>query len=107
MAPNGGRTKDFGPGQVGPAIARLDQNQITKDLSAVAEYALKLPSASKRLYVAGFCWGGGPAFTFATNRRDVTASLVFYGPPPSKESMGNISGLVYGFYGGMDDRESC
>jgi len=103
-APNGGRTPDFPKGGVGPAIQKLPPEQITADLAAVADYALKLPAAAKKLYVGGFCWGGGQTFRFATNRSDLAAALVFYGPPPSKDDMARIKAPVYGFYGGNDAR---
>jgi len=104
MAPNGGRTPDFPEGGVGPAIGHLNPDQITADLNAVADYGLKLPAAVTKLFVAGFCWGGGQTFRFATNRPDLSAALVFYGPPPDKDAMARIKGPVYGFYGGMDAR---
>lgn len=104
MAPNGGRTPDFPSGTVGPAIGKLDPAQITADLNAVADYGLKLPSAQKKLYVTGFCWGGGQTFRFATKRADIIAALPFYGPPPPKEDMAAIKAAVYGFYGGNDNR---
>src|SRR5271168_1779091 len=83
MAPNGGRTKDF-PTGVTEAIGKLNPDQITADLNAAADYALKLPSANGKLYVEGFCWGGGQSFRFATNRGDLSAAFVFYGPAPAK-----------------------
>ncbi|HVO98497.1 MAG TPA: dienelactone hydrolase family protein [Bryobacteraceae bacterium] len=104
MAPNGGRTSDFPSGGVGPAIQKLPPDQITADLNAVADYGLKLPSATKKLFVTGFCWGGGQAFRFATNRPDLASAMVFYGPPPEKESLARIKAPVYGFYGGTDNR---
>jgi len=88
---------------VGPAIGRLDPDQITADLNAAADYGLKLPSATKQLFVAGFCWGGGQTFRFATNRGDLAAVLAFYGPPPAKETMSRIKAPVHGFYGGNDN----
>src|SRR5271168_419684 len=66
MAPNGGSTKAF-PTGVTEAIGKLNPDQITADLNAAADYALKLPSANGKLYVAGFCWGGGQTFRYATN----------------------------------------
>ena len=104
MAPNGGRTPDFPDGGVGPAIGHLDPAQIAADLNAVADYGLKLPSATKKLFAAGFCWGGGQTFRFATNRPGLAAALVFYGPPPATDAMARIKAPVYGFYGGMDNR---
>jgi len=55
--------------------------------------------------VAGFCWGGGQSFRFATNRSDLSAAFVFYGTPPmSAEAMAKIKAPVYGFYAGNDNR---
>jgi carboxymethylenebutenolidase len=104
MAPNGGRTPDFPQGGVGPAIGKLPPEQITADLNAVADYGLKLPSAAKKLFVAGFCYGGSQTFRFATNRSDLAAAMVFYGGPPDKEAMARIKAPVFGFYGGTDQR---
>jgi carboxymethylenebutenolidase len=104
MAPGGGRTKDFPGDSVTEAIGKLDPDQITADLNAAADYALKLPASSGKLFVTGFCWGGGQSFRYATNRSDLSAAFVFYGPPPPKESMSKITAPVYGFYAGNDAR---
>ena len=104
MAQNGGRTKDFASGGVMEAVSKLPPDQVTADLNAAADYGLKLPAAEKKLFVAGFCWGGGQTFRFATNRADLAGAFVFYGPPPAKESMVRIKAAVYGFYGGNDAR---
>src|SRR5499427_202792 len=104
MAPNGGRTKDFASGGVMEAISKLPPDQVTADLNAAADYGLKLPAADGKLFVAGFCWGGGQTFRFATNRADLSAAFVFYGGPPAKEDMAKIKAPVYGFYAGNDAR---
>ena len=104
MGPNGGRTTSFAQGQATEAVSHLNPDQITGDLNAAADYALKLPAAEHKLFVAGFCWGGGQSFRFATNRKGLAAALVFYGPPPDKEAMARIDAPVYGFYGGNDAR---
>ena len=104
MGPNGGRTPAFPQGGAVQAVSHLNSEQVTADLNAVADYGLKLPSTNKTLYVAGFCWGGGQSFRFATNRMDLASAFVFYGPPPDKDSMGRIKAAVYGFYAGNDAR---
>ena len=104
MGPNGGRTKDFSQGQATEAVSHLNPDQITADLNAVADYALKIPAANGKLFVAGFCWGGGQSFRFVTNRSDLAAAFVFYGPPPDKDAMSRIKAPVYGFYAGNDAR---
>ena len=104
MAPNGGRTKDFTAEGVREAISKLDPAQISADLNAVADYGLKVPATNGKLYVVGFCWGGGQSFRFATNRSDLSAAFVFYGPPPPTDAMARIKVPVYGFYAGNDER---
>jgi carboxymethylenebutenolidase len=104
MAPNGGRTKDFAANQVGQAIGKLPPDQITADLNAVADYCRKLPACNGKVCVVGFSWGGGQAFRFATNRRDLSAAFVFYGSGPAAEAIASIQAPVYGFYAGADAR---
>jgi carboxymethylenebutenolidase len=105
MGPNGGRSTAFTEqGKAMEAVSHLNADQITADLNAVADYGLKLPSSSGKLFVTGYCWGGGQSFRFATNRKDLKAAFVFYGPPPDKDAMKNITAPVYGFYGGNDNR---
>lgn len=102
--PNGGGTKTMDANMVGQAIRDLPPAQITADLNASADYALKQPSSNGHLYVAGFCWGGGQSFRYATDRPDLKAAFVFYGPPPADDTLGRIKAPVYGFYGGSDTR---
>jgi carboxymethylenebutenolidase len=91
-------------GSITKAVSSLPSAQVMADLDAAAEYGKKLPAANGKLYVAGFCWGGGNSFLFATHRKDLSAAFVFYGPPPEVEAMKNITAPVYGFYGEMDAR---
>jgi carboxymethylenebutenolidase len=103
MAPGGGKTSDFPSVDAArEAIYKLDKDAVTADLNAVADLAKKLPSANGKVAVAGFCWGGGQSFRFATARPDLAAAFVFYGPAP--EDVTKIRAPVYGFYGGEDAR---
>jgi carboxymethylenebutenolidase len=104
MGPNGGRSSDFAEAKTMEAVSHLSPDQVTADLNAAADYGLKLPASSGKLFVAGFCWGGSQTFRFATNRGDLAAAFVFYGGPPDKEAMTRIKAPVYGFYGGNDAR---
>src|SRR5215813_6442764 len=104
LASNGGRTKDFSVDAAIEAVGKLNQTQVTADLNAAADYGLKLPASNGKLFVVGFCWGGGQSFRFATTRADLAAAFVFYGPTPAKESLANIKAPVYGFYAGNDAR---
>jgi carboxymethylenebutenolidase len=104
MAPNGGRTSDFAQGKANEAISHLSPDQVTADLNAVAGYGKKLPASNGKLFVTGYCWGGGQSFRFATNRADLAAAFVFYGPPPDKDAIARIKTPVYGLYAGDDAR---
>jgi carboxymethylenebutenolidase len=104
MAPNGGRTSDFAEGKATEAVGHLDADQVTADLNAAADYALKIPASNGQLFVTGFCWGGGQSWRFATNRADLSAAFVFYGPPPAQDTMARIKGPVFGFFAGNDAR---
>src|SRR6476660_1658074 len=104
MGPGGGRSSSLPEGKTMEAVSKLNPDQVTADLNAAADYALKIPAANRKLFVAGFCWGGGQSFRFATNRSDLAAAFVFYGPPPAEDAMSRIKAPVYGFYAGNDAR---
>jgi carboxymethylenebutenolidase len=111
VGPNGGGTDALyattgSSDPVVKAVVALPADQVNADLDAVANYGKKLPSASGKLAVGGFCWGGGKSFAFATHRGDLSAAFVFYGPPPPAADMASIKAPVYGFYGEMDARIS-
>jgi carboxymethylenebutenolidase len=99
-----GGTTAFPADQVTRAVMALPDAQVLADLDAAADYGKKLPAASGKLFVAGFCWGGSKSFLFATHRKDLSAAFVFYGTPPPAEAMKDISAPVYGFYAGNDAR---
>ena len=115
MGPKGGGTSDFDSNAVRQAIGSLSPDQITSDLSAVADYVSKLPGANGKVAVTGYCWGGTQSFRFAANRPGLKAAFVFYGTPPQnnaqgqpfaidKDALAKIAAPVYGFYGENDMR---
>lgn len=105
-APGGGGTAELGSGDaVRKAISSLSKEQVTADLQAVAAYVSKLPACNGKVTVAGFCWGGGQAFRFATDDPQLKAAFVFYGTAPEQaDALSKIKCPVYGFYGGNDAR---
>jgi len=105
-APGGGGTAELaGNDAVRKAISSLPPEQVTADLHAVVDYVAHLPSCNGKVAVAGFCWGGGQTFRFATNRKGLAAAFSFYGPMPENQAeIERIDCPVYGFYGGRDER---
>jgi len=103
FGPGGGGSSEFASQDATvKAVSGLDPDVVTADLDAAADYAKHLPAANGKVAVAGFCWGGGKSFAFATHRRDLSAAFVFYGPGPADVS--TITAPVYGFYAGNDAR---
>ena len=103
MGPKGGGSAEFASTQDAvKGVSALNADQVTADLNATADYAKKIPAGNGKIAVSGFCWGGGQSFRFATNRKDLSAAFVFYGPGP--ENVAAITAPVYGFYAGEDAR---
>jgi carboxymethylenebutenolidase len=101
--PNGGGSSEFASQDAAvKAVSGLDPDAVTADLDAAAEYGKHLPAANGKIATVGFCWGGGKSFAFATHRKDLSASFVFYGPGPA--DVATITAPVYGFYAGNDAR---
>jgi carboxymethylenebutenolidase len=103
FGPNGGGSSEFSSQDATvKAVSGLDPDVVTADLDAAADYAKHIPAGNGKIAVAGFCWGGGKSFAFATHRKDLSAAFVFYGPGPADVS--TITAPVYGFYAGNDAR---
>jgi carboxymethylenebutenolidase len=103
--PKGGGSDSFQGETVRKSIMSLPPDQVTADLNACVDYVSKLPACNGKVAVAGFCWGGGQSFRFATNNKNIKAAFVFYGTGPEKAAdVERIGAPVYGFYGGNDAR---
>jgi len=87
------------------ATSELPKEQITSDLNAASDYALKIPASNGTLAVCGFCWGGGVTFAYANENPKLKAAYSFYGLAPDEASkVTNIPCPVYGFYAENDAR---
>jgi len=106
LGAGGGKTDSFASTDAATqALYKLEATQVTADLNAVADHALKLSACNGKLAVAGFCWGGSQSFAFASERKDLKAAFVFYGGAPKEDAtLAKIACPVYGFYGESDSR---
>ncbi|MCH7908260.1 MAG: dienelactone hydrolase family protein [Candidatus Hydrogenedentes bacterium] len=103
--PENGNTESFTDrAEAGRAMRALDPDEVTARLRAAVAYARNQPSTTDAVSIAGFCWGGSQAFRLATNEPTLKAAFVFYGSPPSAESMTKIQCPVYGYYAENDNR---
>jgi carboxymethylenebutenolidase len=89
----------------GKATHALPKEQVTSDLNAAADYALKIPACNGTLAVCGFCWGGGWTFNYAHLNPKLKAAYSFYGVAvDNPEDAAKVVCPVYGFYGENDER---
>jgi carboxymethylenebutenolidase len=101
-------SKYTGNDDVRTAIRALPREQVAADLKAVADYVSHLPSASGKVAVTGFCWGGSQTWLALTTNPELKAGYVFYGSlDESLKHVDKITAPVYGFYGEQDARVSA
>lgn len=122
--PNGGGTDAFASADdVGKAIQTLTREEMIARLDAAREYGVKLPAASGKSAVLGFCFGGSQTFMYSTQQPGLNAAVVFYGSAPNqpgtasagpgtaptsytpaRDMLARINAPVLGLYGGADAR---
>jgi len=86
------------------AIRTLNPDDVHRQISAAANYAMALPSAVRKYGIVGFCWGGGVSFEHAVRSPSLGASVVYYGVSPATASLTSVKAPVLGLYGGNDAR---
>lgn len=86
------------------AVRALDANDVHRQISAVARYAMALPAATQKYGIVGFCWGGGVSFEHAVRSPELGASVVYYGTSPAPARLASVRAPVLGLYGSDDAR---
>jgi len=86
------------------AIQTLDMDDVHRQISAVAQYAMGLPAAEPRYGIVGFCWGGAVSFEHAVRSPSLGASVVYYGTSPRPARLASVRAPVLGLYGSDDAR---
>jgi carboxymethylenebutenolidase len=107
LGPNGGDRGSF-PDLRSAFEAHRDhpvpEAEMTSDLNAWADWGKALDRSNGRLSVVGFAWGGGRAFWFATQRKDLSATFIFYDTAPPAQNLAGLTAPVYAFYAEQDAR---
>jgi carboxymethylenebutenolidase len=86
-------------------IRTLQSADVQRQLAAVGQYGMSLPSAEKKYGIVGFCWGGSTSFAHAVaSPPGLGASVVYYGSSPATPSLASVKVPVLGLYGGNDAR---
>ncbi|CAN5918331.1 dienelactone hydrolase family protein [soil metagenome] len=93
-------------------ISGVNMAERNRGITAVANYAMSLPSAAPRYAVIGYCWGGQTTWGAAINNgKGFSGGVAFYGafpymtgPTLSADSMARISAPVMLLSGTKDAR---
>ncbi len=86
------------------AIQTLNMDDVHRQISAIAQYAMRLPAAAPRYGIVGFCWGGAVSFEHAVRSPSLGASVVYYGTSPQPGRLVSVRAPVLGLYGSDDAR---
>jgi len=83
------------------------QKRVNEDLDAVCRWAeeqqKKKKLSERGLAIMGFCYGGGKAIRYTTERKVDAATVIFYGSPLTDvDDLKNLRGPVCGIYGADD-----
>jgi carboxymethylenebutenolidase len=89
--------------EVVATIRTLDRVDVNRRLKAAADFGTGLPSATDKVGVVGYCWGGSSSFLFAVDNTGLDAAVVYYGSSPEM-GFESISAPILGLYGGNDER---
>ena len=102
-----GVTTSFIPKAIWLALT-TPQKRVNEDLDAVCRYLGIEDDDSdlkrkKKLAVAGFCYGGGKAIRYTTQRKPDAATVIFYGSPVTDvKELQRLKAPVCGIYGDKD-----
>jgi carboxymethylenebutenolidase len=100
-----GGVAKVGANGVSGALANLKPADLVADLDAGAAYLANLPSATSKLGVVGFCYGGGSTLVYAGNSAKPAAAVAYYGPTPDPVAqMANTKAAILAHYGATDSR---
>ena len=106
FGPNGGGTSAFPDMQATmKAVSGLDPGDRNRRPERRGRLRAEVSRGQRQARRRGLLLGRRQdRFDFATQRKDLSAAFVFYGPPPPTEALARITAPVYGFYGGNDAR---
>ncbi len=85
-------------------IGKLDSGETLKNYLAAVKYLKSHPSATGKVGVVGFCWGGAMANQLAVHSGDVAAVVPYYGRQPAADDVPRIKAPLLLHYAGQDPR---
>jgi len=93
------------PAGVSAMIGQVDQATRDRFIQAFGEWGTRLPGASEKYGIVGFCWGGSTVFAHAVAApASLGAVVVYYGGSPAPERLSSVQAPILGLYGEDDAR---
>jgi carboxymethylenebutenolidase len=93
-------------------VSHVPDSQVMSDLDATAAWAATEGADTKRLFAAGWCWGGRAVWLYAAHSSQLKAGAAWYGrlgPGPTGKQpktpidvAKDLKAPVIGLYGGQD-----
>jgi len=98
---------------VNKVVSKVPDDQVMSDLDLTAQWAFRDSHGdTRRLTIAGFCWGGRIVWLYAAHNPKLKAGAAWYGrlegdtnaltPRNPLAFVGGLKAPVIGFYGGKD-----
>lgn len=96
-------TRDFD--EIPGLLSNADPDRHVADFQAGFDYLASLESVdADRIFMNGYCFGGGITWRSVTQIPGIAAAAPFYGPAPDLEDVPNIQAAVLGVYAEEDER---
>src|SRR5712692_3088913 len=83
-------------------LTNRDASTYVSDLQAALAFLKGRSDCTGAIGAIGFCMGGGLSGQLAAAGADLNAAVIYYGPIPPVDKVGNIKCPVQGHYGGDD-----
>ena len=100
LSPLGGTPNDADAAR--DLFPKLDLNQNTQNLVALAQSLEKNPETNGKVGAVGFCWGGAAVNQLAVHLPSLAAAVPYYGRVPSAEDTAKIRAPIMAHYGEVD-----
>ena len=86
-------------------IRQVDPADMNRQVTAVAQWAMKLPAALPKYGIVGFCWGGTASYDHAIlSPTGLGAAVVYYGSAARAPQLAQTKVPILGHFGGNDAR---
>ncbi len=102
LSPQGGTPADSNAAR--SMFSTMDRDVMLRNVLGAMPFLRRLPGATGKVGIVGFCWGGGVVGDAAVNATDLDAGVIFYGRAPDLSKVPDIGARLLMHYAGLDNR---